>query len=302
MSDDAAIQTTQTFSTETATAGMSASQAVANGDLSATTGTTGLNTAYTGTAGSSESLGVNASQADAQATQALTQAGGNAGGANAGPGLSGATKLQNPTTDTGGPEGATAPAPGTPGQTPPAADQQLDEVTPPGPGDYKAVPPSASGGGGYLSTALSDPKVQAAAVQGGLGMIGGLGSGMMQQSAMQKQIAAQQWGNAQWQDPNQVAQFEAAGGTAGNRSDGIPTACAADSQYDGRRGTDPGRRSGADVKCHGASGRRRTGAYVSNGSARRRDGGAHGPEPARRRYLICQCYSQPKRRPKRIKC
>ena len=67
-----------------------------------------------------------------------------------------------------------------------------------------------SAGGGYLSNMLNNPKVQAAAVQGGLSAIGGLGSGMMQQSAMQKQIAAQQWGNAQWQDPNQVAQFEAA--------------------------------------------------------------------------------------------
>jgi hypothetical protein len=57
---------------------------------------------------------------------------------------------------------------------------------------------------------MLNTKGGAAAIQGGLSAVGGLGSGMMQQSAMQKQIAAQQWGNAQWQDPNQVAQFEAA--------------------------------------------------------------------------------------------
>ena len=141
--------------------------------------------------------------------------GGNAGGANAGPGLSGATRLQDAAGDSGA-TGATAtgteapPVPDNTTSTESAydADMQAGGAAngAAGPGGPNA---NASGGSGWMSNMLNT-KGGAAAIQGGLSAVGGLGSGMMQQSAMEKQIAAQQWGNAQWQDPNQVAQFEAA--------------------------------------------------------------------------------------------
>ena len=145
--------------------------------------------------------------------------GGNAGGANAGPGLSGATRLQAPAGDAGA-TGASAPTADTAGapQGPPVPDNTTstesayDADMEAGGQPNGAAGPGAPGSssGSVLGSALKDPKVLGGIAQGGLSMIGGLGSGMLQSSAMQKQIAAQQWGNAQWQDPNQVAQFEAA--------------------------------------------------------------------------------------------
>ena len=213
VADNAAITTSSDFSGAAGTGSSAASIAQANPALSEAISGTDGQTLVTANANTPLAQNAGASQASAaqtQATQAAAQ--GNPTPTGAGP----ATGKPAPFDSANAPTGAAAPAaggnaapmaeganglPGTGGANP--------DLSGSGMPDAQVNAPDNSGGG-YLKTALQDPKVQAAAVQGGLGLIGGLGSGMMQQSAMQKQIAAQQWGNAQWQQPNQVAGFEAA--------------------------------------------------------------------------------------------
>jgi hypothetical protein len=49
-----------------------------------------------------------------------------------------------------------------------------------------------------------------AGIQAGGQIISGVGQGIAQNEAIEKQIAAQQWGNLQWQNQSQVDQLQAA--------------------------------------------------------------------------------------------
>lgn len=68
-------------------------------------------------------------------------------------------------------------------------------------------PPSAASG--LLSKAGAALSSPAGMIMGG-NALSGLASGIANQKTIQEQIAAQQWGNMQWQQPGQVAQLQAA--------------------------------------------------------------------------------------------
>jgi hypothetical protein len=75
--------------------------------------------------------------------------------------------------------------------------------------------PTAPGTGGFLDKAMkfADTKGGAAAIQGAGSMLGGIGQGMMQKSAMEDQIRAQQWAGRTYMDPQAQAQLAGAAAT-----------------------------------------------------------------------------------------
>jgi hypothetical protein len=80
-----------------------------------------------------------------------------------------------------------------------------------------AAQPTSGGLGGMLKGALSGAgggstgiSPMSAGIQAGGQIIAGVGSGIAQNEAIEKQIAAQQWGNLQWQNQSQVDQLQAA--------------------------------------------------------------------------------------------
>jgi trimeric autotransporter adhesin len=80
-------------------------------------------------------------------------------------------------------------------------------------GAYNSTPPPAAGSGGVggmLSNAANWAGAHPGVLQAGGQMISGAMQGAAQEKMMQEQIAAQQWGNLQWQQPNQVANMQAA--------------------------------------------------------------------------------------------
>lgn len=97
------------------------------------------------------------------------------------------------------PAGTTAPPPGA-GAPEGGAGEGYEEPD-------SAAP--SSGVGGFLSKAM-DSKGGAALIQGAGSMIGGIGAGIAQKQAVEDQLKAQEWGNAQWQQPGQVAALQSA--------------------------------------------------------------------------------------------
>jgi hypothetical protein len=112
------------------------------------------------------------------------------------------------------PTGASAPdaaGPGAPAPTPASAvaPGASDAASSTGAPAGAAAPPS---NGGFLSTAakFADTKGGAAAIQGVGSMLGGIGQGMAQKSAMEDQIRAQQWAGRTYMDPQAQAQLQGA--------------------------------------------------------------------------------------------
>ncbi len=75
------------------------------------------------------------------------------------------------------------------------------------------APPAAAGGQGWLSNAASKVgnalSTPAGMIMGGQAL-SGFAQGKAQENIMQRQLAAAQWGNTQWEDPTQVAAMQAA--------------------------------------------------------------------------------------------
>jgi hypothetical protein len=69
---------------------------------------------------------------------------------------------------------------------------------------------SGSGSGGGLLNKAGNFLSSPGGMMVGGQVISGIANGMAQQKMMQEQIAAQQWGNTQWEDPTQVANMQAA--------------------------------------------------------------------------------------------
>lgn len=112
------------------------------------------------------------------------------------------------------PTGAMPPQPGAPGAAPAAA-------AAPGAADASAAAaPAAPGatapaGGGWLdkAKAFADTKGGAAVIQGVGSALGGVGQGMMQKSALEDQVRAQQWAGRTYMDPQAQAQLAGAAAT-----------------------------------------------------------------------------------------
>lgn len=96
----------------------------------------------------------------------------------------------------------------------------LNSSTDPGMSDPNAGPnagptqggggSSGSGIGGFLKSAGQYLKDNSGVAVAGGEALAGLAKGIGDQKAMQEQIAAQQWGNMQWMNPQQVAQLNQA--------------------------------------------------------------------------------------------
>lgn len=94
-------------------------------------------------------------------------------------------------------------------QSPAAANANAAAEGPAGPGGPAGAAPS-TGVGGMLSNAASYVgKNPGLAVMGGQAL-SGWAQGKAQENINQRNLAAAQWGNQQWTDPNQVAQLDAA--------------------------------------------------------------------------------------------
>ena len=120
----------------------------------------------------------------------------------------------------GGPAaGATANTPGAApaplvGSTQPGAPGGAGLANPMAQPSTATVPPPSTGVGGMLSNAVgkvgsyigNNPGV---AVAGGQAL-SGLAQGAAAEKTMQEQLAAQQWGNLQWQNPAEVSQLQSA--------------------------------------------------------------------------------------------
>ena len=94
-------------------------------------------------------------------------------------------------------------------QSPAAANANAAAEGPAGPGGPAGAAPS-TGVGGMLNNAASYiGKNPGLAVMGGQAL-SGWAQGKAQENINQRNLAAAQWGNQQWTDPNQVAQLDAA--------------------------------------------------------------------------------------------
>lgn len=154
-----------------------------------------------------------------QAAQAAVNPGANAavdpsaaggGSASIGPKAPGAQVYSG--AEGGAPTGASAPPPGASAPTAgAAAPGAANAGAAAAPGAAPGAAP-ASGSGGFLDKASKflDTKGGAAAVQGVGSMLGGIGQGMEQKSAMEDQIRAQQWAGRTYMDPQAQAQLAGA--------------------------------------------------------------------------------------------
>jgi hypothetical protein len=109
--------------------------------------------------------------------------------------------------------GGAAPGPSA-GATAAGQDESALAAAQQNPGTPAAAPPGGitgaiKGAADKVGDALSTPTGMLMAGQA----ISGLAQGKAQESIMQRQLAAAQWGNNQWQDKNQVAQLDAQAAT-----------------------------------------------------------------------------------------
>jgi hypothetical protein len=155
--------------------------------------------------GASAGAGQNAAAQQAATQQEADSTVANTGGGavGKGPGIGGMTQTQAPAgTDI---TGASAPAPGG-GANILDEDNNLPGTTPaPNPAGTPGSNP------GFLSKATDflNTRGGAAAITAGGQMLGGLGAGIGNQAAMEKQIAAQQWATRSYADPRQAGALEA---------------------------------------------------------------------------------------------
>jgi hypothetical protein len=175
--------------------------------------------------GASAGAGQNAAAQQAAEAQEGQSTVANTGGgaAHSGPGIGGMTQAQAPAgADV---TGASAPAP-----APGGGANVLDEDNNL-PGTTPAPNPAGTPGSnpGFLSKATDflNTRGGAAAITAGGQMLGGLGAGIGNQAAMEKQIAAQQWATRSYADPRQAGALEASAAAPVNMPSGYLARAAA---------------------------------------------------------------------------
>jgi hypothetical protein len=147
-----------------------------------------------------------AAQQAAQAQEEQSTVANTGGGAvGKGPGIGGMTQAQAPAD--ANITGAAAPAPGGGANVLDEANNLEGTTSVPNPAGAPGAPQS----GGWLDKAMkfADTKGGAAAITAGGQMLGGMGAGIGNQAAMEKQIAAQQWATRSYADPRQAGALEA---------------------------------------------------------------------------------------------